>query len=248
MPACWRTEFEPALDFIDDVAQPQQILLDPFQSPQRFDLLDFEAADAGGLFENRPAIARRRLQQDIDFALLDDAIGFGRRPGAGKKIADIAQAARLAVEQIFAFAAAIHAARDGHFGRIDRQPMVGIVEHQRRFGRIQRPAAGRAVEDDVDHLLAAEILDALLAENPADGVDDVRLARAVGPDDHRDSGGKFEAGFVGEAFEADKFQRLEHGHGRGVELMEAIGAAVGTASVTNARQTARGAGDTSLAH
>ena len=69
---------------------------------------------------------------------------------------------------------------------------------------------GRAVEDDVGHLLAAQALDALLAEHPLDGVDDVALARAVGPDDDGDAGRELEPRLVGKALEADKFERLEH--------------------------------------
>ena len=40
-------------------------------------------------------------------------------------------------------------------------------------------AAGRAGEDHVLHLAAAQRLRALLAEHPGDGVDDVGLAGAV---------------------------------------------------------------------
>ena len=46
----------------------------------------------------------------------------------------------------------------------------------------QRRAAGGAGEDDVLHLAAAQRLGALLAHDPGQGVDDVRLARAVGTD------------------------------------------------------------------
>ena len=44
---------------------------------------------------------------------------------------------------------------------------------------------GRAREDHVGHVPAAERPRPLLAERPADRVDEVRLARAVGADDHR---------------------------------------------------------------
>ena len=75
------------------------------------------------------------------------------------------------------------------------------------------PAAARAVEDHVGHLAAAEALDALLAQHPLDGVDDVRLARAVRPHHHRDARRKLEPGAVGEALETDDFEGLEHGRG-----------------------------------
>ena len=53
-----------------------------------------------------------------------------------------------------------------------------------------RPSGGRpdgAGEDDVLHLAAAQALGALLAHDPGEGVDDVGLARAVGPDDAGDA-------------------------------------------------------------
>jgi hypothetical protein len=76
---------------------------------------------------------------------------------------------------------------------------------------VQRGAAGGAVEDDVRHLLAAETLDALLAEHPFDGVDDVRLAGAVGADDHGDARVELEPGLFGEALKTGEFKRFEHG-------------------------------------
>ena len=72
------------------------------------------------------------------------------------------------------------------------------------------PAGARAVEDDVGHLLAAQRLDALLAQHPFDGVDDVALAGAVGSHHDRDAGRELEPGFVGKALEADEFQGFEH--------------------------------------
>ena len=85
-----------------------------------FDLLGLEAADAGRFFEDQPPLARRRLQQDVDLALLDDAVGFGGHARAGEQIANVAQPAGLAIDQVLALAAAIDAARDVHFGRVDR--------------------------------------------------------------------------------------------------------------------------------
>ena len=70
---------QPIADFFDNVGQPQQILIDSFQPPLGLDLLGLEATDAGRLFENRPAITRRRLQQLVDLALLDQAVGVRSR-------------------------------------------------------------------------------------------------------------------------------------------------------------------------
>ena len=61
------------------------------------------------------------------------------------------------------------------------------VERQRHLGHAERTAAIGAREDDVLHLLAAQVLGRLLAHAPADGVHDVRLAAAVGSH-HRSDG------------------------------------------------------------
>ena len=77
-------------------------------------------------------------------------------PVLGQQFADIPQAARLAIEQILAFAAAIDAARDVHFVRVDRQAAVGVFERERHLAGAQRAARRAAVENDVRHFLAAE--------------------------------------------------------------------------------------------
>ena len=199
-----------AFHFVDDVGQPQQVLLDPLQPPQGFDLLELEAADAGRLLEDHAAVLGRRLQQHVDLALLDDAIGLRAQARAGQQVANVAQAAGIAIDQVLALAAAVDAAGDVHLRRIDGQQAVGVVERERDLGGVHRPAGGRAVEDDVGHFLAAEALDALLAQHPLDGIDDVRLARTVRPDDDGDARREFQPRLVGEAFEAGEFQRLEH--------------------------------------
>ena len=51
-------------DLFHDVGQPQQVLLHPLQPPLGFDLLGLEPADAGRLFENRPAVLRARPAAD----------------------------------------------------------------------------------------------------------------------------------------------------------------------------------------
>ena len=202
---------EPIFNLIDDVGEPQQVLLDVFEPPQGLDLPHLEAADAGGLLEDHAAVARRRLQQAVDFALLDDAVGLRAHAGARQKVADVAEPGGIAIDEVFAFAAAIDAAGDMHLGRVERQQPVGVVESERDFGGVQGPAAAGAVEDDVGHFAAAEALDALFAQHPLDGVDDVRLARAVRPHHHRDARRKLEPGAVGETLETDDFEGLEHG-------------------------------------
>ena len=119
---------EAAFHFVDDVRQPQQVLLDPLQPPQGLELLELEAADAGGLFEDHAAVLGRRLQEHVDLALLDHAVGLRAQAGAGQQVADVAEPAGIAIDQVLALAAAIDPPRDVDLRRIDGQEAVGVVE------------------------------------------------------------------------------------------------------------------------
>src|SRR5690606_23541804 len=105
-------------------------------------------------------------QDDVDLPLLDDAVGAVRHADVGQQVANVAQAARLAIDEVLAFAAAVDAASDLNLGRIVVEDASAIVEDERRLGRVRRAARAGAAEDDVGHLLAAEGLDALSAEDP----------------------------------------------------------------------------------
>ena len=119
---------EPVLDLVDDVGEPQQVLLDAFQPAEGLDLADLEAADAGRLLEDHPPVLRRRLQEHVDLALLDHAVGLGAHAGAREQVADVAEPGRAAVDQVLALAAAIDAAGDVDLGGVDRQLALGVVE------------------------------------------------------------------------------------------------------------------------
>ena len=64
------------------------------------------------------------------------------------------------------------------------------------------------MENDVGHFLTAQGLGRLLAEHPADGVENVAFARAIGADDRGDSVVKFQNCFVTEGFESLHLQPL----------------------------------------
>ena len=81
------------------------------------------------------------------------------------------------------------------------------------FGHAARLAVARALEDDVFHLAAAQVLNALLAQNPGNRVGNVALAAAVGPDNGGNSVPCEEYfGVVREGFEASDLQALEFEH------------------------------------
>ena len=141
--------------------------------------LALKTADPGSLFENSPAVSRRRGEQHVDLTLFDQAVGIGPGPGTAEQISNIAQPARLAVDQVFPFTAAVDTPGDVDPGRFDRQVFLVVIENQGGFGRIHRPplAASRALEDHIGHFLAAQALGALLAQDPLDRVDRYSICR-----------------------------------------------------------------------
>src|SRR5262249_25643317 len=85
---------------------------------------------------------------------------------------------------------------------MSRETAVLVVDDEVDCGHAHRRAALAPVVDDLVHAGAAELAGVGLAERPADGVDEVRLAAAVGADDGRDAGVKVEVGPPGEGLEA----------------------------------------------
>jgi len=67
---------------------------------------------------------------------------------------------------------------------------LGIFHGDGDFCEAHRGALCGTVEDAVRHAFGTEGLVALLAEDPTDGVDDIRLAAAVGTDDASGAGAR----------------------------------------------------------
>src|SRR5207249_2125048 len=125
-------------------------------------------ADPGRLLEDVAALLGARVEEGVDLALLDECRGRGASARVEEKLADVAQARGLAVEEVLALAGAVEAPRHLHLVALDGERPVLVVEDERDLGAGRRPAAPAAVEDHVGHGAAAEAARALLAEGPAD--------------------------------------------------------------------------------
>lgn len=105
----------------------------------------------------------------------------------------------MSVDQVFAFPRPEQPPRNGHLAPprrlafLHRLEFVAIVVHlgihqgHRDRRHAHRLSIARAAEDHVFHPGAAQAFGRLFAQDPADGVADVRLAAAVGPDNRRDA-------------------------------------------------------------
>jgi hypothetical protein len=138
--------------------------------------------DARGLLQIDPEVLRPGLDESGDHPLLDDRVAAGAQTRTQEQVGDVAAAAAHAVEEVARLPVpgnlALH--RDlPVLGVLAAGAAVGIVEDELDGGGPDRLAAGRAVEDDVGHGLAAQGLRGHLAHDPAHGVDHVGLAAAV---------------------------------------------------------------------
>src|SRR6266550_3577009 len=138
--------------------------------------------DPGRLLEQGPALLRLLRQQRIDHLRFHHHARVRAEARAAQQVLHVAQAYGGAIQEVLALAGARQAAAPDHLLVRERQRAVRVVEHERDLRHIHRAPAGRALEDDVLHLPSPQQAGRLLAEHPAHGVRDVRLAAAVGPD------------------------------------------------------------------
>ena len=162
--------------------------------------------DAGGLFKNLPAVVALEGENFVDAALADVGVALPAQARVHKQFVDVLQAGGLAVDVVFAVAAAVIAAGDHDLVGIVSQGPVGVVQGQGGLGKAHGAPLLGAAEDHVLHFGAPEGFGALLAHDPEDGVGDIRFAGAVGPDDGGDVVAEPDQGLVREGLKALQFQ------------------------------------------
>jgi hypothetical protein len=160
--------------------------------------------DARGLLEEHAQLLGLRLDDARDHPLLDDRVRAGPEAGAEEQVVDVAAADRDVLDVVRAVAVARQHALDRELGVL--APLAAdaagaVVEDQLDRRAPDRLALARAVEDDVLHRLAAQRRRLRLAQHPADRVDDVGLAAAVGADDADELAGRRDGGRVDERLE-----------------------------------------------
>ena len=204
------------VDFLEQVVQPVEVLAGVLDAVFGLAAAFLVLGDAGGLLQEHPQLLRLGLDQARDHALLDDGVATRPEAGAEEDVGDVAAPAPGAVQEIGGGAVARDLAADGDLvvaGVLAGDLAFGVVEGQLDAGVADRLARRRAVEDDVRHGIAAQVLGGGLAHDPAHGVDDVRLAAAVGADDADQFAGDVDRGRVHEGLEPCQLD-LGEPHGR----------------------------------
>jgi hypothetical protein len=149
---------------------------------------DVKPRDPGGFLEQHAALDRLGGDNRADSALRHECRGMRPRRGVGEQQRDILRADIATVEAVGRARAALDSA--GNLA-----VAIVCVDQQRDLCEVARRPTCGAGEDDVVHAAAAKRLGAALAHHPANRLEQVRLAAAVGADDPGQPG--FDAQFGG---------------------------------------------------
>jgi hypothetical protein len=209
------------LDLGDQVLDPLKVLRGLLQAPLGAVLAVAVEPDAGCLLEERPALVGAVREEEVDHLGFDHDAGVAAEAGAAEQVLDVAEPDRRTVEQIVALARAGKAAGDHHLAIRDREIAVAVVQVEGNLGDVHRSPAGRALEDHVLHLAAAEEPRRLLTQHPAHRVGHVRLAAAVRAHDRGHAVLERQRDGVGERLEAGELQ-LGQLHARVLSVRDSI--------------------------
>ena len=135
------------------------------------------------------------------------------RPGrsVGKQKLDVVGARLAAVDPVRGTAPAPDSPH-----HLDRRAFVvgkrrvarGVVDRQRNFGEVARRAAARAGEDHIVHLAAAQPLGGGFAHHPAQRLDEIGFAAAIGSDNAGKARLDRQLGRLDKRFEAGEAKAL----------------------------------------
>ncbi len=143
-----------------DIAQTLQILLGMANALFGFAAPLLVTGDTGRLLHEELEIGGTGLHQPADRALLDDGVAAGPEAGTEEEVGHILATALLAIDLIVVGAVTQHFATHRDFGKaaeLAGHPVMGIVKHQLDRGTGMGGTIDGAVEDDIGHVLAAQM-------------------------------------------------------------------------------------------
>ena len=211
-PCLRREALELVAQLQPDVLDARQVLARVREAP--FGLLAplLVLRHAGGFFEEDAQLLGLGLDDAGNHPLLDDRVGARAQARAEEQVVDVAAADGNVVDVVRRVAVARQHALDGDFrvlAPLAADAALAVVEMQFDRRAAHRLAFAGAVEDHVLHRLAAQRRCLRLAQHPAHGVDDIRLAAAVGPDDADQLAGRGDGGRVDERLEPGELDLRE---------------------------------------
>src|SRR5690606_19830257 len=186
-----------AFQLLAQVGQARQVVLGAANAVLGLAAAVLVLGDAGGFLDVVAQVLGLGLDQLGDHALLDDRVAARAQAGAEEDVGDVAAATLHAIEKVGVLPVTGHPAANGDFrvgGVLAHQAAVGVIEDQLDAGLGHRLAGVGAVEDDVGHRLAAQVLGRAFPHHPAHGIDDVGLSAAIGTDHRRHVAGEMDGG------------------------------------------------------
>ncbi len=197
------------------VVEPRQIDLGALQAQLGLVAARMQPGDPGRLFQQAAALDRLGVDDGADAALAHQRRRMRAARLVGEEQLHVARAHLAAVDAVARAGAALDAAR--HLDLVILVVVAGrvaprVVEMKRHFGDVARRPRRSAAEDDVVHLAAAHALGRVLAHHPAQRLDQIRFAAAIGADDPGQAGLDRELGRIDEGLEAAEAELREmHG-------------------------------------
>ena len=178
---------ETVLQFIQQVIHPGNVFLGTGQLLVRFFLAGTELDDTRGLLKDLAAVLSLAGQDFINAALADNGIALLADTGIAEQIHDVLQAAGRAVQEIFAFPAAVNPAGHLNLRIVQGKAFIFIVKDKGNFTVTEGLSALCAAENHVLHAGAAQDFRALLTEHPAHCVAYIAFSGSVGSHDRGDA-------------------------------------------------------------
>jgi hypothetical protein len=198
------------VDLVAHVAHTVEVFAGGLDAALGFLAAFLVLGDAGSLFQVHAQFFRVRLDDLADHPLLDDRVAARSKAGAEEQVSDVTPAAARAVEEIRGLAVPGHLALDRNLGVLAVLALDGairIVEDQLDGRLPHRFARGGAGKDHVGQRIAAQAAGCALAHHPADRVDDVGFAAAVGAHHTGHVGRQVQGGGIDERLESGEFDR-----------------------------------------
>ena len=163
--------------------------------------------DPGGFLEKAPPFLGTVREDRIDHPVLNDRVRIRAEPCVPARLLHVPQAASGTVQEVVAAPVPVYRSCDLHHAEGERERTVLVAELDGNRGATDLSAIHAPLEDRLLHPRATDRRGALLAQNPPDGIGDVRFPAPVRTHNRSDPFIEGNLGPVGKGLEAVEPER-----------------------------------------